>query len=76
MFRPTICRFADSQESRLQVSKCSNMCSAALEGGRSAHIHELYFHATNCSDMDCIELQGGILADSQEWHFHAAKLSD
>ena len=76
VFRPTMCRFADSQESRFQVSKRSNMCSAALEGGRSAYIHELCFHATKRSDMDCVELQGGLFADSQEWHFHAANRSD
>ena len=53
-----MCRFAESQGSRLQVSKRSNMYSAGLEGGRSAHIHELCFHATERLDIDCIELQG------------------
>ena len=40
------------------------MCSAALESGRSAHIHELYFHATKRSDMYCVEMQWGLFDDS------------
>ena len=33
-------RFADSQESRFQALKCSNMGSHVLEGVCSANIHE------------------------------------
>ena len=50
-------RFDDSQESRFQASKRSNMGSAVLEGGRSADIHEFIFQAAGLSDMDCVELQ-------------------
>ncbi len=52
------------------------MCSAALEGGRSADIYELCFHTTKRSDMYCVEVQGGLFTDSHEWHFQAAKRSD
>ena len=46
------------QESRFQSTKRSNMCSAVLEYGRSAYIHEFSSQAAKRSDMDCVELQG------------------
>ena len=52
-------RFADSQKSRFQTSKRSNMGSALLLGGRSADIHDFCFHTAKRSDMECAELQGG-----------------
>ena len=45
-------RFADSQESRFQASKRSNMGNAVLDGGHSADIHEFCFQAAKRSDMD------------------------
>ncbi len=60
-------RFADSQKSRFQDPKRSNMCSAVLDGGRSAYIHEFCFQAEKQSDMDCVDLQVGLFADNQEW---------
>ena len=35
------------------------MCSALLEGGPSADIHEFQFQAAKRSYMDCVEVQGG-----------------
>ncbi len=58
-------RFADSQISRFQASKRSNMGSAVLEGCRSADIHEFCFQAAKRTDMDCVELRGGLFADCQ-----------
>ena len=43
-------RFADSQESRFQASKRSNMSSAVLVGGRSADIQEFSFQPAKRSD--------------------------
>ena len=40
-------RFADSQESRFQASKRTNMGSAVLEDGRPANIHEFCFPLKN-----------------------------
>ena len=45
-------RFDDSQELLFQALKRSNMCSALLEGVRSADIHELSFYAAKRSDID------------------------
>ena len=45
-------RFADSQESRFQASKRSNMGSAVLVGGLSADIQEFCFQAAKRKDMD------------------------
>ena len=59
-------RFADSQKSRFQTSKRSNMGSSVLEGGGTANINEFCFQAAKLSDMDCAELKGGIYADSHE----------
>ncbi len=42
------------------------MCSAVVERGRSADIHEIIFQAAKRSDMDCVEQQGGLFADSLE----------
>ncbi len=53
-------RFADSQKSRFQASKRSNMGSAVLDGCLSAYIHEFCLQAAKRSDMDCVELQGGL----------------
>ncbi len=39
-------RFADSQESRFQASKRSNMGSAVLVGGRLTEIQEFCFQAS------------------------------
>ena len=50
-------RFADSQESRFQASKRTNMGSAVLEGGRPANIHEFCFQVAKRSDMDCVQVQ-------------------
>ena len=50
-------RFADSQESRFQASKRTNMGSAVLEDGRPANIHEFCFPAAKLSDMDCVQVQ-------------------
>ncbi len=58
-------RFADSQESCFEASIRTNMCSAVLEGGRSANIHEFCFQPAKCSDMDCVEVQGGLFVESQ-----------
>ncbi len=44
-----MCRFADSQKSRFQALKRSNMGSALLEGGRYADIHEFCLQAENGS---------------------------
>ena len=55
------CLFADSQESRFQASKRSNMGSAVLEGCCSADIHEFCFQAAKCSDMFYVEMQWGYL---------------
>ena len=68
-------RFADSHESRFQASKCTNMCNAVLEGGRSANINEFCFQAAKCSDMECVELQGCLFANFQEWHFQVSILN-
>ena len=67
-------RFDDSQESRFQVTKRSNMCSAVLLGGRSANIHEFCFQAAKRSDMDCVEVQEGLFADRMA--FSVSKRSD
>ena len=56
-------RFADSQESLFQASKRTNTCSAVLEDGRSANIHEFCFQAAKRSDMDCFDVQGGLFAE-------------
>ncbi len=64
-------RFADSQESRFQASKRSNMSSAVLVGGRFVDIQEFFFQKR--SDMDCVVLQGGLFAYCQKWHFQSAK---
>ena len=68
-----ISRFADSQESRFQALKFSNMGSAVLVGARSADIHELCFQTAKRSDMECADLQGGQLADAQEEVFQGTK---
>ncbi len=52
------------------------MCSAVLEVGPSADIHELCFQAAKRSDVDSVELQGVLFADSQKWRFQAAKRSE
>ena len=52
------------------------MCSAVLEDGRSANIHEFCFQAAKRSDKECVELQECLFADYQEWHFQVAKRSD
>ena len=65
MFRPASGRFDDSQESRFQATKRSNMGSAVLESGCSADIHEYCFQAARRSDMDCFEVQVSPFADSQ-----------
>ncbi len=44
-------RFDDSQESRFQASKRSNMFSAVLENGRSADIHEFCFQAAKIQTL-------------------------
>ena len=65
-------RFADSQESRFQVSKRSNMGCAALVGCRFADIQE-FFQTAKRSYKDCVKLKGGLFAEFQEWHFQASK---
>ncbi len=52
------------------------MCSAVLEVGRPANIHEFCFQAAKRSDMDCVEVQGGLFAESQEYQSQDAKRSD
>ncbi len=64
-------RFDDSQESRFQASKRSNMGSCVLESGRCADIHEFCFQAAKRSDLVCVEQQWGLFADCQEWHFRS-----
>ena len=64
-------RFDDSQESRFHASKRTNMCSALLEVGRPANIHEFCFQAAYRSDMVCVEQQWGLFADCQELHFRS-----
>ena len=58
-------QFADSQESRFQASKHSNMRSAVLEGGRYADIHEFCFQAAKLSDINSVELQWCLFASFQ-----------
>ena len=50
-------RFADSQESRFQISKRSYMGSAGQIGGWSADIEEFCFQCAKRSDMEYAELQ-------------------
>ena len=57
-------RFDDSQESRFQATKRSNMGSAVLLGGRSADFRNYVFKLQNVH-MDCVEVQEGLFADSQ-----------
>ena len=47
-------QFSDSQKSRFQASKRTNMGSAVLEGGRPANIHEFCFQAAKRSDLECV----------------------
>ena len=70
---PLRLRFSDSQESRFQALKHSNMSSAVLVGGRSADFHYLCFQVGKHSDRDCAEVQGCLFADCQERHFQAEK---
>ena len=51
-------RFDDYQDSRFQVTKRSNMCTAVLQGGRSADINEFSFEAAKRADMVSCELKG------------------
>ena len=61
-------RFADSQKSRFQASKRSNMRSAILEGGRTADIHELCLKqqnvqirtVSNCKGVYSLIVRNGI----------------
>ncbi len=69
-------RFADSQESRFQVSKRSNMGCAVLEVDRSADVHEFCFQAAKRSDKVCVELHGCLFDDFYEWHYQVSKRSD
>ncbi len=62
-------RFEDSEESRFQVSKHSNMGSVVLQGSCSVVIHEFCFQAAKRVAMDCVALQGSLFADSHLWHF-------
>ena len=48
------------------------MCSAVLEGGRSADNQKFCFQAAKRSDMDCVEVQRGVFADCKEWHFQVS----
>ncbi len=67
------CRFDDSQESRFQASKRSNLSSAVLESVHCANIHEIFSSCKN-SDIVCAEQQWGLFADSQELHFRSRKI--
>ena len=69
-------RFDDSQESRFQASKRSNVCSVVLESVRCVNIHEFYFQAAKRSDMVCVEQQRGLFADCHELHFQVSKRAD
>ena len=62
-------RFDDSQESRFQATKRSNMGSAVLLGGRSANIPNYVFKLQNVH-MDCVEVQERLFADSQNGIFN------
>ncbi len=61
-------RFAVSQETRFQASKCSNIVSAVLEVGRSSDIHEFCFQAvkvqiwtvSNCKRSNLLIVRNGI----------------
>ena len=70
-FALLIGRYDDSQESRIQASKRSNMGSACLEIGHSADIHESCFQAAKRSDMACVEQQWSLFSDCQELHFRS-----
>ena len=48
-------QFDDSQESRFQASKRSNLGSAVLQGGHFADIHDFSFHTAKRSDMDYVD---------------------
>ena len=56
---PLCGRFYDSQESRFQASKRSNM--------GSADIQELCFQGAKRSDTDSVDVQGVQFANCQEW---------
>ena len=67
-------RFDDSQESRFQASKRSNMGSAVLEGGLSADIHEFCFDAAKRSDMDLSKYKGVYLLNVSNGIFRQRKV--
>ena len=73
---PVCGRFDDSQESRFQASKRSNMNSAVLQDGHSPDIHEFCFQDAKLSDMDCLDVQMVLFADCQVWHFQISKRSN
>ena len=66
-------RFADSQASRFQASKRSNVCCAELLCGRFAYAQESSIQATNCSKMGSAVLK---FADAQKSLIQVAKRSN
>ncbi len=76
LFRLLCGRFDNSQETRFQASKRSNMVSADLQGGRSADIHEFCFQSAKRAHLGCVEQQWSLFADCQKLHFQVSKLSD
>ena len=62
-------RFDDSQESRFQASKRSNICSAVLQGGRPADFPKSVLKLQYVHIWTVSNCKGGLFYDSQEWHF-------
>ena len=63
-------RFDDSQESRFQASKRSNLGSAVLQVRLSAFF-PILVSSCKASNMDPVVVQGGLFVDYKEWHFQA-----
>ena len=66
-------RFADSQKSRFQASKRSNMGSAVLEGGPSADIHDFYFQLQNVLKWT-VSMCTGVFSDCLDWQFQISNV--
>ena len=66
-------KFADTQESLIQVAKRSNLGSTVMKGLRFAHSKESHFQAAKRSNKSSTILQNGRFADAQESRFQASK---
>ena len=58
-------RFADTQESRINVAKRSDMCSVDMKVLRLADVQESRFEAWKRSYMPSAALQSGRISDCQ-----------